>query len=65
MAKPEIHNEMFVDFLADKTVLNLNINIKSKNIHQKHAPSEIAIVEQELDAVIDYFKSKLRDNMRR
>lgn len=65
MAKPTIHNEMFVDFLADRTVLNLNINIKSENIRQKHSPNEIALVEQELDAVIDYFKSKLRDNMRR
>lgn len=65
MAKPEMDNWMAIDFHRDKTVLKLNLNITSENIHIKHAPSEIDAIERELDAVVDYFKSKLRDNMRR
>lgn len=65
MAKPKMDSWMAIDFHRDQTVLKLNLNITSENIHLKHAPSEIDAVEQELDAVVSYLKTKLRDNMRR
>lgn len=65
MAKPKMDSWMAIDFCRDQTILKLNLNISSENIHIKHSPSEIDAIERELDAVVDYFKTKLRDNMRR
>lgn len=65
MDKPNLDSRMSMDFRKDQTVLKLKVTISSENIQSKHAPSEIDAVERELDLVLDYLKTKLRDNMRR